>query len=56
MVIATHLIRDIEPTLDEFAFLGFGGIVMLSGSADEVRAEHGKSLDELFKEVFKYVP
>lgn len=54
VVITTHLIHDIEPVLDEFVFLGFTGKIMLAGSADEVRAEHGKSLDELFKETFRY--
>ena len=53
IVITTHLIHDIEPILDEFAFMGEGGKIMLSGVADDVRAERGKSLDELFKEVFK---
>lgn len=53
VLITTHLIHDIEPALDEFAFLGFGGRILLSGNADDVRAEHGKSLDALFKEVFR---
>lgn len=53
VIITTHLIHDVEPVLDEFAFLGYGGQVLLSGVADEVREKHGKSLDELFKEVFK---
>ena len=53
VVITTHLIYDIEPILDEFAFMGYGGEIKLSGVADEVRAEHGKSLDELFREVFR---
>lgn len=53
VIITTHLIHDVEPILDEFVFLGFGGTVLLSGNADEVRAEHGKSLDELFREVFR---
>ncbi len=53
VVITTHLIYDIEPVLDEFAFMGFGGQIVMSGVADEVRAEHGKSLDELFREVFR---
>ena len=52
VVITTHLIHDVEPILDEFAFMGYGGKILLSGSADDVRAEHGKSLDELFREVF----
>lgn len=53
VIITTHLIYDIEPILDEFAFMGFGGKILLSGVADEVRAERGKSLDELFREVFR---
>ncbi len=54
VVITTHLIHDIEPILDEFVFMGYTGKILLSGVADEVRAEHGKSLDELFKETFRY--
>ena len=53
VIITTHLIHDIEPVLDEFAFLGNEGQILLSGVADDVRAEHGKSLNELFKEVFR---
>lgn len=52
VVITTHLIHDIEPILDEFLFMGPGGQILMSGVADEVREQHGKSLDELFKEVF----
>ena len=53
VIITTHLIHDIEPVLDEFAFMGFGGRILLSGMADEIRAEQGKTLDELFREVFR---
>ena len=52
IIITTHLIYDIEPVLDEFAFMTTGGRVVCAGVADEVRAERGQSLDELFKEVF----
>ena len=52
VVITTHLIHDIEPILDEFVFMGQGGQILMSGNADEARAKHGKSLDDLFKEVF----
>ncbi len=52
VIITTHLIYDIEPVLDEFAFMGYGGQILLSGVADEVREERGKTLDELFREVF----
>ncbi len=53
VIITTHLIHDIEPVLDEFAFMGYGGQILLAGEADAVREEQGKSLNELFREVFK---
>ncbi len=53
VIITTHLIHDIEPVLDEFAFMGYGGQILLSGVADEVREANGKTLDELFREVFR---
>ena len=53
IIITTHLITDVEQVLDEFFFLGYGGQILKSGSVDETRAETGKSLDELFKEVFR---
>ena len=52
VIITTHLIYDVEPVLDDFIFMSKGGKVVCAGEADEVRARHGKSLDELFKEVF----
>lgn len=55
IIITTHLIYDIERVLDEFVFLGFGGQVVMSGNADDTRAQYGKTLDELFREVFRYV-
>jgi putative methanogenesis marker protein 12 len=54
VVITTHLIHDIEPILDEFAFMGYGGHILLSGNADEVRADRGKSLDELFRAAYSH--
>ena len=53
VIITTHLISDIEPVLDEFAFLDNGGRIIKAGTADTVREETGKTLDELFREVFK---
>ena len=52
VLITTHLIHDIEPVLDDFLFMGYGGQILLAGVAEEVRRERGKSLDDLFKEVF----
>lgn len=55
VLISTHLISDVERVLDEFIFLHNGKVVR-SGSADAVREETGKSLDELFREVFRCLP
>lgn len=53
IIITTHLISDVEQVLDDFVFMGFGGTILRSGNAEETRNECGKSLDELFREVFK---
>ncbi len=53
IIITTHLITDVEQVLDDFVFMGFGGQILKSGNAEEARNESGKSLDELFKEVFR---
>ena len=52
VLVSTHLIRDVEPVLDGFVFLS-GGRAVMSGEAEKVRNESGKSLDELFREVFR---
>lgn len=53
VLISTHLISDIEQVLDEVIFLKNGSIV-LQKTVDEIRAEYEKSVDELFREVFKW--
>ena len=52
VLLSTHLIRDVEDILDGFVFLG-NGQVIAGGDAQEARARHGMSLDELFREVFR---
>ena len=52
VLISTHLIADVEPVLDDILFLKEGRVV-LHESADELREKHGKSVDELFREVFR---
>lgn len=53
IIITTHLISDVEQVLDDFIFLAFGGNVLKVGNAEQARNESGKSLDELFREVFR---
>lgn len=52
VVISTHLIADVEQVLDEAILINQGKIV-LHKSVDEIREEQGKSVDQLFREVFK---
>ena len=54
IVISTHLISEIEQYFDYVLFLKEGRIV-LEGKADDVRAREGKSIDALFREVFKWM-
>ena len=53
VIISTHLIADIEPILNEVIFIKNGNIV-LQQSVEDIKAEHGKGVDELFREVFKW--
>lgn len=52
VVISTHLIADIEKYLDEVVFI-YNGEVKLQKTVDEIREETGKSVDNLFREVFR---
>ena len=55
VLISTHLIGDIERVLDEAIFLKEGKI-MLHNSVDNIRETEGKSVDALFREVFRTAP
>lgn len=52
VVLSTHLIADVEQVLDEVIFLQ-NGRVERHTAVDAIRGETGKSVDELFREVFK---
>lgn len=52
VVISTHLIADVENVLDEVVFIKEGNIV-LHKDADTIREEEAKSIDGLFREVFR---
>lgn len=53
MLISTHLINDLQSVFTHALFLG-GGNVLLNKSAEEVTKD-GKTIDEVFKEVFSNV-
>lgn len=52
VLISTHLISDVESILDEVIFLNRGHIVR-QGNVDDLRVEHGESIDELFRDDFR---
>lgn len=52
LVLSTHLIHDIETVFDDVVLIG-GGRAVLAGSVDSIRETHGKSIDALFREVFR---
>ncbi len=51
MLITTHLVRDMENLFDEVVFLREGNIV-LEGNAEALREEHGRQIDDIYKEIF----
>lgn len=51
VLLSTHLIRDIESVLDEVIFLRYGQLILYT-SVDNIRQQHGKSVDAYFREVF----
>ena len=53
VLFSTHLIADVEAVLDEAVFLREGG-VLLHERVDAIREERGKSVDQLFRELFAY--
>ncbi|AIQ46982.1 multidrug ABC transporter ATP-binding protein [Paenibacillus sp. FSL R7-0273] len=51
ILISTHLVSDIERIFDEVIFIKKGEMVLHS-EVEELRMQRGKSIDELFKEVY----
>ncbi|MCL1935635.1 MAG: ABC transporter ATP-binding protein [Defluviitaleaceae bacterium] len=54
ILISTHIISDVEPILNKAIFLKKGEVI-LSGDVESIRKEQQKSIDEIFREVFKNV-
>ena len=55
ILLSTHLIADIEPVLDEAVFLKEGRVVR-HDAVDHIREVEGKSVDEVFREIFRTIP
>ena len=52
ILISTHLITDVEDTLDQFLFIN-GGKVLYGGDVKTIKETQGMSLDAYFREVFR---
>lgn len=52
IIISTHLIADIERILDDVIFISDGKIVLYE-EADKLRNKENKSIDMIFREMFK---
>lgn len=52
LLIATHLVHDLEAALDSVVMMRHGR-VLLTGEVDDLRAEHGASLDQIFRKVYR---
>ena len=52
VLISTHLIADVEPVLSDVLFINKGEITLKS-TVDAIRDEEGRSVDSLFREVFR---
>ncbi len=52
LLISSHLVHDLEPVLDAVVIMRHGR-VLLTGQVDDLRGEHGMSIDQLFREVHR---
>ncbi len=52
VIISTHLISDVENVLDDVIFINNGNII-LGDTVQNIKSEHGMSVDAYFREVFR---
>ena len=52
ILISTHLIADVQSVLDDVIFMA-DGRAALCASVAALREQHGKTVDELFREVYR---
>lgn len=52
LLLSTHLIYDVERIFDSVIMMGYDGII-LNDTVDNIRQNSGKTVDEVFREVFR---
>lgn len=53
MIISSHLLDELEPIVNHMVMM-HEGVIILQGDADTLRQEKGKSLVDIYKEMFGY--
>lgn len=52
ILLSTHIISDVETVFDDILFLKDGELNLV-GEAEALRTQHAKSIDQLFREVYR---
>lgn len=52
ILLSTHIISDVEKVFDDILFLKDGELNLV-GEAEALRTQHAKSIDQLFREVYR---
>ncbi|GAP22617.1 ABC transporter ATP-binding protein [Leptolinea tardivitalis] len=52
VLISTHQVKDVEMILDDVLFLNYGSLI-LTDTAENIRQEHGQSIEDRYLEVFQ---
>jgi ABC-2 type transport system ATP-binding protein len=51
IIISTHLLSDVEQLFNDIAFIGSGELILMQ-DAESLRDEHGKSITQLYVDMF----
>ncbi|MCD7946684.1 MAG: ABC transporter ATP-binding protein [Oscillospiraceae bacterium] len=54
ILLSTHLVRDVETLFDSILLISQGEIIY-SGNCEEIREQQGKTVEEIYVEVFSHV-
>lgn len=52
LLISTHLIHDLEPVLDRVVMMRHGTVIG-QDHVDDLRAQYGRSIDQIFQEMYR---
>ena len=54
IILSTHLVKDVETIFDSFRFISKGKVIK-QGNCEQIREESGKTVEQLYLEVFSNV-